>query len=84
MSPGCKLTDKVQKDVLQMLEGYLTSTDDSTRIAAAACLGTLCRILDGDILSTVIASDLLGECLFSFSIIVATSWVNFYSHFQLL
>ena len=69
MSPGCKLTDKVQKDVLQMLEGYLTSTDDSTRIAAAACLGTLCRILDGDILSTVIASD---------------SWVNNYSHFQLL
>jgi hypothetical protein len=53
-------TDKVQKDIVQLLEGLIGCSEDTTRTVAAACLGTLCRCLDDEILSAVVTSNLLG------------------------
>lgn len=56
-----KLTDKVQKDLIQLLESYQTSSEDSTRTVSAACLGSLCHCLDDNLLTSVLNSNLLGE-----------------------
>lgn len=58
-----KLSDKVQRDLVQLLEGFLSSTDDSTRTAASACLGALCHRLDPDQLTPVLNQNLLGKSL---------------------
>ena len=53
-------SDKIQRDIVQSLEPLIGSSEDSTRNVGAACLGTLCRCLDDDILSSVLNNQLLG------------------------
>ena len=66
-------TDKVQRDIVQLLEGLIGSTEDATRTVSAACLGTLCRSLEDDILVAVLNNDLLGNTLLFISLMSAFS-----------
>jgi hypothetical protein len=52
-------TDKVQRDLVQFLQSQLSSSEDSSRTVAAACLGSLCRCLDAELLALVMNTDLL-------------------------
>lgn len=54
-----KLSEKVQKDLIQLLESYQTSPENSTRTVAAACLGTLCNCLDDSLLTSLLNTNLL-------------------------
>jgi HEAT repeat protein len=57
---GSKLADKTRKDVTALLVTLLSSPDDSTRVTAAACLGSLCPCLPDDELATLMNQHFLG------------------------
>ena len=63
---GSKLIDKTRKDVTALLIGYISSSEDSTRITAAACLGCLCASLPDDELSSILTQHVLGQHTLSF------------------
>jgi len=59
-SPVCP-SDRPLLDIQQFLQGHLSSSEDSTRTVAAACLGTLCsRIENEQQLTVLVNSVLLG------------------------
>ena len=57
---GNKMSDAIRKQITTTLEGLLSSTDDTTRTTAAACLGALCSCLKEDELAVVLHMHLLG------------------------
>ena len=58
---GPKMSDKVRKEVVGSLEGYLSAPEDGTRTTAAACLGTLCSHVGDDDLALLLNLQLLGK-----------------------
>ena len=57
---GPKMSDAIRKQITATLQGLLSSTDDTTRTTAAACLGALCSCLKEDELVVVLRMHLLG------------------------
>ena len=57
---GSKMSDAIRKQITTTLQGLLSSTDDTTRTTAAACLGALCSCLKEDELVVVLRMHLLG------------------------
>ena len=57
---GPKMSDAIRKQITTTLQGLLSSTDDTTRTTAAACLGALCSCLKDDELVVVLHTHLLG------------------------
>lgn len=60
---GSKMSDISRKQITQTLEGFLSTTEDTTRIMAAACLGAMCQCLPDDELSVVLNTQMLGKWL---------------------
>lgn len=56
---GTKISDKVRKELVGSLEGYLSASEDATRTTAAACLGTLCACVGDDELALLLNLQLL-------------------------
>ena len=57
---GQKMADAGRKQLTSTLVGLLGSGEDSTRMAAAGCLGTLCGALKEEELTTLLKDQLLG------------------------
>jgi len=55
---GDKMSEPIRKSIMATLLAMLSHPEDTTRSAAAGCLGALCRRLPADELSS-----LAGECL---------------------
>ena len=53
--------DAVRKPILGTLLDLLGHTEESTRLAAAGCLGALCRWLPGDELHVAYRDNILGR-----------------------
>ncbi len=60
LGAGAKMSDPIRKQITATLEGFLSSTDDTTRTTAAACLGALCTCLKPDELVVVLHIHILG------------------------
>ena len=60
LGAGAKMSIKIRKEITQTLEGLLSSSEDTTRITAAACLGTLCAHMTSDELSLILNMHFLG------------------------
>ena len=58
---GDKMGDAVRKPVLGTLLDLLGHTEESTRLAAAGCLGALCRWLPADELHVAYRDNILGQ-----------------------
>lgn len=58
---GKKMADASRKQLTTTLVALLGSEEDSTRMAAAGCLGTLCASLPEEELTQLLKQQLLGE-----------------------
>lgn len=58
---GDKMSDQIRKAVYSTLLGMLGVSEDTCRMAAAGCLGALCRTLPNHELSTFVNDILLGK-----------------------
>ncbi|GAB6030116.1 hypothetical protein CHUAL_005795 [Chamberlinius hualienensis] len=58
---GDKMSDPIRKAVLGTLQGLIGVNEEATRLAAAGCLGALCRTLPENELKTVINDILLDD-----------------------
>ena len=58
---GDKMGDAVRTPVLSTLLELLAHGEETTRLAAAGCLGTLCRWLPADELLVAYRDTMLGE-----------------------
>ncbi len=55
------MSDPIRKQITATLQNFVSVSEDTTRITAAACLGALCAFLPPDELSIVLNLHLLGE-----------------------
>ena len=55
-------SERILQDTQQLMESYLTSSsEDSSRVVSAACLGALCHCLDDEQqLNTLVNNVILG------------------------
>lgn len=57
---GDKMSDSVRHNITSTIVSMLSHPDDSCRVVAAACLGTLCEFLPDDEFEDVAHENLLG------------------------
>ena len=55
------MADALRKQIAQSLQSLLSSPEDSTRMTAAGCLGTLCAYIPEADLKDIV-EQLIGEC----------------------
>ncbi|ESO82427.1 hypothetical protein LOTGIDRAFT_223326 [Lottia gigantea] len=58
---GSKVSEPIRKQIQTTLVSILSSTDDSTRGAAAGCIGALCSVLPQDELTDLLKSHLMNK-----------------------
>lgn len=58
---GNKMSDLMRRSVTASVAGYLGSSEDGCRTAAAGCLGSLCRWLPADELANFARDHLLSK-----------------------
>jgi len=58
---GDKMSDPIRKSILGTLQGMLAHPEDTTRSAAAGCLGAMCHRLPADELESVVNDCLLND-----------------------
>lgn len=62
------MSDSVRHSISNTVIGMLGHPDDSCRVVAAACLGTLCEFLPEDEFEEIVHENLLGKLHFIFAI----------------
>ena len=58
---GDKMSDPIRKSIVGTLQGMLAHPEDTTRSAAAGCLGAMCRRLPADELESIVNDCLLND-----------------------
>ena len=58
---GDKISDDLSKTIISTVTSLLSSTDDATRVHAAACLGTLCKWVPSDDFNNIVKNYLLRK-----------------------
>jgi len=61
LASAVRPSERILQDTQQLMESYLTSSEDSSRVVSAACLGALCHCLDDEQqLNALVNSVILG------------------------